>query len=82
MSVPARARFRCHVRLDKVRDHPTVGGVGNAEVAVQKEVAQTAGDKLRVARFDMGKLGCAAVQHGVLLFHQDIQFGIGAVQQA
>lgn len=53
MPVPASARFWCHIGLDQVRNHLAVRGLGNAEVAVQKEIAQAAGDKLRIARLDV-----------------------------
>ncbi len=78
MTVPAGARFWCHVCLHKVRDHLAVRGLGNAQVAVEEKVAQAARHKFGITRFDMRELGGCAVQHGMLLLEQK---WIGAVQQ-
>ena len=57
MPVPACASFWCHVGFNKVRDDFAVGGCCNAKIAVKEKIMQSTGDKFRVARFHMGKLG-------------------------
>ena len=67
MPVPSGARFWCHIGLDQVRNHFSVRGFSDTQVAVQKKVPQSAWHKLRVGGLYVGKLGGSAVEHGVLL---------------
>jgi hypothetical protein len=41
MMVPTRAVFRCELGLDLLRNHLARGGLGYAEIAMQKEITQT-----------------------------------------
>jgi hypothetical protein len=41
MAVPARAFFWCLIGFDQMRNDLAMGGLGNAQIAVQKEVAQS-----------------------------------------
>ena len=41
------------VRLDQMADHLPAGGVGNAEIAIQEEVAQTSALEFGIAGFDV-----------------------------
>ena len=67
MTVPAGAVFRRHVGvgLDQMADHLTAGGVGNAEIAIQEEVAQAASLELGIAGLVMRK----CVDDSVLIHH-------------
>ena len=72
MAVPTRACFWCHISFNKVRDDFAVGGVGDAQVAVEEKVAQSAAFPFDVFGFEMGKLCRGAVQHGALLWVGDV----------
>ncbi len=54
--VPAGAFFGRAVGLDQLRQDSPAGGIGDAEVAVQEEIAKTLGDPWRVAGLDVGEL--------------------------
>jgi len=53
--VPAGAflRRQVGVGLDQVADHLPAGGIGDAEVAIQEEVAQTPAPEFGIAWFDV-----------------------------
>ena len=55
MAVPAGAFLGRQIRigLDQMADHLPAGGVGNAEVAIQEEVAQTSALEFGIAGFDV-----------------------------
>jgi hypothetical protein len=63
MPVPAGALFRCHVGFDKVRDDLALGGRGDAEVAIQEEVAQAVAAPGRVPRLDVREPGGSLIRH-------------------
>jgi hypothetical protein len=55
--VPFRAFLRCHVRLHELSDHATVRGGGDAEIAVQEEVAQPVAAPRRLPALDVREGG-------------------------
>jgi len=48
MPVPTGALFGCGMRLDDLRQYLAVRGIGDAEIAIQKEVAQAISAPWRV----------------------------------
>ena len=64
MPVPAGALFWGHIGLDKVRNHLAIGGIGHAQILVEKKVAQTIAAPGGIGRLDMGEAGAGGVQHG------------------
>jgi hypothetical protein len=55
-------------------DHLAVGGGGNAQIAIEKKVAQAAGLELRIAGLVVGELQSAADTHGLtLMLHCNIK---------
>ena len=74
------ATFITPVEQFFVRNHFAVRGFGDPQIAIKKKVAQSARDKLCVARFYVGELCFGAIQHGLLLCKSN-QFDV-ALQQA
>src|SRR5258708_18719946 len=50
MPVPARAFLGRSTGFDELGDHPPAGRLGDAEIAIKKELAQSVGDEARVPR--------------------------------
>lgn len=65
MLAPSGAVFRVLIRFRQLRDDPSAGGGGDAEVAIHKGIAQTVASPWCVARFHMGEfIGPRFFQHG------------------
>jgi hypothetical protein len=65
MAVPAGAGFWCQIGPDQVRNHLSVRGLGNAQVAVQEKITQATSDKRGFCCLEVRELGAGGVRHGL-----------------